>query len=474
MQRAMWLEFDRGTLLPYDAPDGFAAHAPTGFVWDDRVERLRAKACDYAELRAALQARGIECPDTLRPLRPVDATHGAWSDVALRPYQEAALAAWTRAGRRGTIVLPTGAGKTRTALAAVARTGCRALCLVPTRVLLHQWADEAARHFEGRIALLGDGERDVGPLTIATYASALLHMPAAGASFGLVVVDEAHHVGDALRPEALEMCVAPLRLGLTATAPADGAPARALEALVGEVVYRLTIADLAGGALAPFRVQTMTLRFSPEEQWSYNLDRAAFWAFARPYFDSNPRAEWADLCRAARASAGGRAALAAWRRARDLTEYHAAKCEVVFELLRLHHADRVLVFTGSNATAYAIAQRNLVAPLTCAIGRRERAELLAAFAEGAIRTLVSTQVLNEGLDVPAAGVAILCGGTGREREFVQRIGRLLRPAPGKCALVYHLVTRRTGEERHAAVRRAALGPRAGGENPAVRAKREVP
>ncbi len=458
----MWLEFDRGTLLAHDAhaldasvhdTPAHDALAHGALVWDERVGRLRAKACDYDGLRAALRARGIECPDTLRPLRPLAADEGAWSEPALRPYQEAALAAWARAGRRGTIVLPTGAGKTRVALAALARTGCRALCLVPTRVLLRQWADEAAALFRGRIALLGDGERDAGPLTIATYASALTHMPGVGGSFGLVVVDEAHHVGETLRPEALEMCVAPLRLGLTATAPDAAAT---LEALVGPVVYRLTIVDLAGGALAPFRVETMTLRFSPEEQWSYRLDRDAFRAFAGPYFAANPRAAWVDLCRAARASACGRAAMAAWRRARDLVEYHAAKCDVVSELLRLHHDDRVLVFTGSNATAYAIAQKNLVAPLTCAIGRRERAALLAAFEEGGLRALVSTQVLNEGLDVPAANVAILCGGTGREREFVQRIGRLLRPAPGKCALVYHLVTRRTGEERQRDVQHAAL------------------
>lgn len=49
--------------------------------------------------------------------------------------------------------------------------------------------------------------------------------------------------------------------------------------------------------------------------------------------------------------------------------------------------------------------------------------------------MVSAQVSNEGLDVPDADVAIIVGGTRGEREHVQRVGRLLRPRPGKRALV---------------------------------------
>ena len=92
-----------------------------------------------------------------------------------------------------------------------------------------------------------------------------------------------------------------------------------------------------------------------------------------------------------------------------------------------------------------IAREHLVMPLTCDIGRRERDEVLDAFPRGSIRALVSARVLNEGIDVPDADVAIIVGGALGEREHVQRVGRLLRPAEGKRALVYELVTRDTIE-----------------------------
>jgi len=98
-------------------------------------------------------------------------------------------------------------------------------------------------------------------------------------------------------------------------------------------------------------------------------------------------------------------------------------------------------------------------PITCDIGRKERDEALERFRRGTLRALVSARVLNEGLDVPDADVAIVVGGSLGEREHVQRVGRLLRPAPGKRALVYELVTRGTSEVRQARRRRAGLGSR---------------
>jgi superfamily II DNA or RNA helicase len=121
----------------------------------------------------------------------------------------------------------------------------------------------------------------------------------------------------------------------------------------------------------------------------------------------------------------------------------------------------VLVFTADNAAAYAIAREHLIMPITCEIGRRERERALLAFREGKLRALVSARVLNEGIDVPDADVAIIVGGALGEREHVQRIGRLLRPVPGKRAIVYELVTLSTSEARRAAERRRALAaPRA--------------
>ncbi|MBX3470667.1 MAG: DEAD/DEAH box helicase family protein [Planctomycetes bacterium] len=443
----MRLEFDRGTLLLRDLPPEVDAGALPGVLWDPRVGAFRAPAHRRGDLLAALGA-----PDPPPP--PV----GGWRPVPLRPYQAAALTAWEGAGRRGVVVLPTGAGKTRVAVAAMAAVDRPTLVLVPTRVLLGQWLAELRRARAGEVGVLGDGARDVRPVTVATFESAWRHMSRLGDRFALLVIDEAHHFGRGLRDEALEMSTAPWRLGLTATPPADAAPRARLEALLGPVVFALSVTDLAGRWLAPFEVVTLTLPLDEAERAEYEALRRTFLAVARPFFRARPDAAWTDLLRAARESDAGRRAIVAWRRSRALLSYTRGKAAALGRLLARHRAARVLVFTADNAAAYAVAREHLVMPITCDVGRAERADALRRFAAGELRALVSARVLNEGLDVPDADVGVVVGATQGEREHVQRVGRLLRPGPGKRALVYELVTPDTAEVHQLARRRAALAP----------------
>lgn len=436
----MRLLFDRGTLLLREVPAGLDPRTLEGVLWDPRVGAFRAAAHRRDRLRAELAARGLEIAPEPDPPR-VD----GWRHVDLRPYQAAALAAWDAAGRRGLVVLPTGAGKTRVAIAAMARARARTLVLAPTRVLLTQWHGQLAQALPGPVGLLGDGEHDVRPVTVATFESAWRHMARIGDRFELLVVDEAHHFGRGLRDEALEMCTAGARLGLTATPPDDPASAARLEVLLGRVVFALGVRDLAGRFLAPFDLITLHLDLDPGERREYEALRQAFTAVSRPFFRANPAASWTEFMRAARETDAGRRALVAWRRARALLAFTRAKAATLRELLARHREARVLVFTADNPTAYAIAREHLIMPITCDVGRAERAEALRRFAAGELRALVSARVLNEGLDVPDAEVGIVVGATQGEREQVQRVGRLLRPAPGKRALIYDLVTRGTPE-----------------------------
>jgi superfamily II DNA or RNA helicase len=344
------------------------------------------------------------------------------------------------------------------AIAAMARSGRRALVLAPTRVLLAQWHGQLTKALAGPVGLLGDGARDVRPVTVATFESAWRQMARLGDRFELLVVDEVHHFGRGLRDEALEMCTAGARLGLTATPPDDGAALSRLAHLVGPVVFALGVHDLAGRWLAPFDVVTLQLDLAPDERLEHEALRQAFTTVARPFFRARPDASWTDFMRAARETDAGRRALVAWRRARALLAYTRAKAAALRELLGRHREARVLVFTADNQTAYAVAREHLVMPITCDVGRAERADALRRFGSGALRVLVSARVLNEGLDVPDADVGIVVGATQGEREHVQRVGRVLRPAPGKRALVYELVTRGTPEMGQLARRRSALAP----------------
>lgn len=447
------LIFDRGTLLVPWLPEGVASYAPE-LVWDARVGAYRAPAWCAERIRERLVARGV-C-SRLR-VRKRGGPPSPFGEVLLRPYQQSALQAWRAARGRGLVVLPTGAGKTRLAMAAMALTRWRSLCLVPTRALLHQWARELARFYQGPVGLLGDGVRAVEALTIATYESAYRMMGSIGDRFDLLVIDEAHHFGSGARDEALKMSIARARLGLTATPVRDPEHAARIAALIGPTVMDVGVAELAGTYLASLEVHVIAVDFTPEERLAYERDMASFTAVRGEIARTAPNLPWEEFVRAACATPEGREALAAWRRARKLLGLPAEKSARLDELLEHHRGARILVFTPDNEVAYAVARRHLIMPITCDIRRRERDAALERFRSGELNVLVSAQVLNEGIDVPDAQVGVIVGGSGGQREHVQRVGRVLRPAPGKRAIVYELVTRDTTEMRQGARRREALG-----------------
>jgi superfamily II DNA or RNA helicase len=282
-----------------------------------------------------------------------------------------------------------------------------------------------------------------------------------GNRFELVVVDEAHHFGSGLKDEALEMATASARLGLSATPPELRHHAARLADLIGPTVFELSVSDLAGSYLAPFDLVKLAVELTAEERRSYDAWCALYRGPLAEYRHRNPAASWESFLRTAARSESGRRAIAAWSRARRLLAYPQGKRDLLGSLLERHRENRVMVFVGDNETAYRVARELLIMPLTCDIGRRERASVLERFRSGALRALVSARVLNEGIDVPEAEVGIVVAGRLGGREHVQRVGRVLRPKEGKTALVYELVVNRTAEASQSARRiEGLLGIRA--------------
>jgi superfamily II DNA or RNA helicase len=456
------IDFDRGTLRIQGleaAPVNGVSGLP--LRWDPRVRAHRARALDYAALLSKLKPFA-PLDDRVPPPGMAEARPAPWKPIDLRPYQEAALDAWIAAGRRGVVLLPTGSGKTRLALSAMAATRLRTLCLVPTRALLRQWHRAVSREYGGEVGCLGDSERRLAPVTIATFESAYRFMPRIGNRFELVVVDEAHHFGGGQRDEALEMAAAPFRLGLTATPPELKHHRARLAELIGPNVFELSVSDLAGIHLAPFDVMTLPIDLTPEERRLYHEWHVLYREPLEDFRRGHPAASWDSFLRWASRSERGRRAVAAWRRARRLLAYPEGKRLLLASLLERHRADRLMVFVEGNETAYRIAREHLIMPLTCDIRRGERTSVLESFASGALRALVSARVLNEGIDVPDAEVGILVAGRLGEREYVQRVGRLLRPRESKRALVYEMAVRGTGEvSRSARHVESLVGRRAG-------------
>lgn len=442
------VRFDRGTLVVQGPRDVLAALGGQGLLWDARVGVFRAPAHrhgDLVEVAAHLGLTVTGGPATLGPPRLSDMP-AATTDLSLRPYQEQALDAWELAGRRGVVSLPTGAGKTHLAMGAIVRVGRPALVLVPTRVLLEQWARRIRESLGIQAALYGDGDHQIGPLTVCTFESAFRRMDEFGDRFDLLLVDEAHHFGLGGRCEALEMCTAHARLGLTATPPETPEAVATLDRLLGPSVFHLGLQDLAGTHLAPFERVRLGVSLDADEQSAYAAAWGRFQEAMRLFRRSRAEGRWADFVRAAMQSAAGRQALAGHREARRIVSVARAKLRCVANLVERHAGARTLAFTADNAAAYELSRALLIPALTCDIPRAEREDVLARFREGSVRTLVSARVLNEGIDVPEAAVGIVLGGSLGPREHVQRVGRLLRPSPGKVARVYEVVVRGTFED----------------------------
>jgi superfamily II DNA or RNA helicase len=129
-----------------------------------------------------------------------------------------------------------------------------------------------------------------------------------------------------------------------------------------------------------------------------------------------------------------------------------AKLGEVARLLGQHRADKVLVFSEYTALVDRISGALALPAITYRTAADERKQILQLFRAGAYSKLVAGRVLNEGVDVPDANIAIVVSGNSTSREHIQRLGRVIRPKQTE-AVLYELVTRHTSEVSSARKRR---------------------
>jgi superfamily II DNA or RNA helicase len=444
--RVVSLSFVSGTLEIRGVREspGPAVALPAACAWDERTRCHRAPALAYADVVRALVASKAPYDDTAR--RYDELAGAARAHREPRPYQTEALSAWRAHRGRGVVVLPTGAGKSHVAVLAIDDKKRGTLVVAPTLDLVRQWFDLLGATFGSPIGLVGGGEHDVQPITVTTYDSAFLHMEHLGARFGLVVFDECHHLPSAAYGLAARACLAPFRLGLTATPERTDGREAELSTLIGPVVYRKDIVELSGDYLAEYDVQRVSIALSPGERSEYDAARGVYRDFVRSRgIQMSQPSGWGQFIMLASQSAEGRRAMTAYRRQRELAFAPSAKLDYLDHLLHRHRGDRAILFTQDNATAYAIARRFLVPVITHQTKVRERSAILAGLALGTYHAVATSKVLNEGVDVPEANVAVILSGSGSVREHVQRLGRILRKKGDKRATLFELVTEATTE-----------------------------
>ena len=445
------LRFENGSMrVDGDVPDAVLDAVPE-MEADPRSGGYRTPAIAYAALRDALAADGVDVDDRVLDL---DSLPSLDTTYDLRSYQRDALDAWTDADRRGNLELPTGSGKTVVAIAAMAALSTPTLVVVPTIDLLEQWRRELDAEFDVPIGQFGGGEQRFEPITVSTYDSAYLKAEDVGDRFGFVVFDEVHHLGGEGYQDIARLLAAPARLGLTATFERPDDAHEAVADLVGPLVHRLSVDDLAGEHLAPYDVKRVEVDLTPDERERYEANQETFTDYlASSGIQMRSGSDYQELVKRSGNDPAAREALLAKERARRIMLGSEAKVDALGDVLDRHRDDRVIVFTAHNDFAYRVAERFLVPVITHQTSASERKEILERFRDGRYSRVVSSNVLDEGVDVPEANVGVLCSGSGSEREFTQRLGRILRPRDGKTARLYEIVSRDTAEERVASRRR---------------------
>jgi superfamily II DNA or RNA helicase len=450
------LTFEEGTVrvavegATEDPFDDVLADLP-GIKRDPRSLTGRVPAYRYAVLRDALADRDVAVVDRVLA---TDSLAFA-TDYELREYQREALAAWRDTGERGVLELPTGSGKTVVAIAAMAALNVPTLVVVPTIDLLEQWERELRTEFGDPIGRLGGGEQRVEPVTVSTYDSAYLRADELGDRFGCVVFDEVHHLGGEGYRQIARLLAARARLGLTATFERPDGAHESIEELVGPVIYRRSADDLAGDHLAEYDIKRVEVSLTPEERERYDGLQGTFTDYlASSSIRMRSGSDYQELVKRSGNDPRAREALLAKQRAREVMMNAERKIEELADVLGRHREDRVIVFTAYTDLVYRLSERFLIPAITNQTGAAERRRILERFRDGRYSRVVAANVLDEGVDVPDANVAVVLSGSGSEREFTQRLGRVLRPKEDDGrALLYELVTEETAEEGIAERRR---------------------
>ena len=431
------LWFDKGTILLRGE-----VGTPYG-KWDPRVDCYRIKAMYYWDVLAYLKESKLAFQDDVPNLPPVEQLN---STVELRSYQKEALDSWRHANMRGILILPTAAGKTYVALKAISLLKTQTFIVVPTLDLIDQWRKRVADNLNTEAGAVGGGENTVKMITVSTYDSAYLQAETLGNKFMLIVFDEVHHLASPSYMQIAEMYIAPYRMGLTATYERSDERHSLLPRLIGDPVYTVDVEELAGEHLSPYTYEKILVELTQEEQRAYDNDMTTFRFYLREKgITLRSPEDFQKFIMATGRDHRAREALLARNRALKIALNSDAKLHLLARQLEANRNEKTLIFTLHNDLVYTISRKFLVPAITYQTPKEERKEILENFRKGEYRTIVTSQVLDEGVDVPDASAGYILSGTGSTREYIQRLGRLLRKVEGKRAKLVEIVSKETVE-----------------------------
>ncbi len=367
--------------------------------------------------------------------------------ITPRFHQQKALNKWFASKMRGVVSLPTGAGKTILAMLAMEKIGRSTLVVVPTIDLLLQWKKTITDLFGVSVGQLGGGKHEIEDITVATYDSAYLTIDKIGDRFGFLVVDECHHLPAPQNRQIAIRSIAPFRLGLSATVERSDGLEEIIFQYLGPLCYQADIQAMQSKVLSPYDIRKIEIELTNKEIEDYRYHRGIYLSFLRSKnINMSQASGWMDFIKKSSYLPGGKQAMKSYREQKNIALAASGKIDAVWKILLDHGEESTIIFTQDNAMAYKIGRKFFLAVITHKTKPKERKRMIELFRNGTIKVLVTSKVLNEGVDVPEASVGVVVSGSSVVREHVQRLGRILRHQPGKVATLYEIVAKNTMEQ----------------------------
>ena len=393
---------------------------------EERTNLLYSSGLNYKKIIQYLDENKIKFDDKVLDLLPLKDLPKI--NARLRDYQHKAIENWCE-DKMGSIVIPTGAGKTIIGLKIIEIVNSPTLVVVPTLDLMAQWTKILSRNFNMEIGNIGGGTENIRPISVSTYDSAYIKAQSLGNKFLFLIFDEVHHLPAPSYRLIAETFVAPFRLGLTATIEREDHLDNDFPYLIGKSKFHVTAGELASkNYLAKYTIERKQTAMSKEEYLSYKENMAIYHAcLTRMGFKMNSHNAFKRLIMMSSNNNLARSALVARNKAIDIALNSKSKLNEVRKILSENKNIKTIIFTQHNKLVYQISNDFLIPFITHKSSKVEREEILSGFKDGRYKAIVTSKVLDEGIDVPDAQLGILVSGTGSRREFIQRLGRLLRP-----------------------------------------------
>lgn len=357
---------------------------------------------------AVLQCRKLvghtpQIVDRRRKLEPVSLNFQG----TLRPYQEQAVKAVCNHSF-GVLEAGTGSGKTVMALDVIARRRQPTLIIVHSKELLDQWKERIFQFLGVEAGQAGGGVFELKPITVAIVNTARKHLDTLPQQFGHLIVDECHRVPASLFTDVVSAFDCHFMLGLSATAfRREDGMTRLIYIYMGDRVHKVDGGALAasGAVVVPELVQLPT-------SFSYRF-----------------RGDYSKLIKAL-------------ARDKERNELISGK---VAELVRQGHQGTVLLVSDRVAHCEVLVEQLRSADvqvelLTGQVSKEQRGQIVQDVLQGKIDVLAATiQLIGEGFDCPGLTTLVLATPIKFEGRLLQVVGRIMRPAPGKKAMVMDYV-----------------------------------